>query len=155
MWVSACQKRDSGSSAGRFLKVVCTNIPDWEPRLIVQSAESIQWAETVYVFEPKDSIFSLWCVSCSVVSLCDLTDYSPPVYSLCSISVIPLSMEFSRQECWSELPFPPPGDLPDPGIEPGSPALQADSLPTEPPRKPSPFFRGWGIDLTEEHFSSI
>ena len=44
----------------------------------------------------------------------------------------PLSMEFSRQQYWSGLPFPPPGDLPDPVIEPGSPALQADSLPTEP-----------------------
>ena len=42
-----------------------------------------------------------------------------------------LSMEFSRQEYWSELPFPSPGDLPDLGIEPESPALQADSLPTE------------------------
>ena len=40
-------------------------------------------------------------------------------------------MEFSRQESWSGLPFPSPGDLPDPGIEPGSPALQADSLQTE------------------------
>ena len=39
----------------------------------------------------------------------------------------PLSMGFSRQEYWSELPFPPPGDLPDPGIEPASPTLQADS----------------------------
>ena len=48
----------------------------------------------------------------------------------------PLSMEFSRQEYWSELPFPSPGDLPDPGIELGSPALQADSLPSEPPRNP-------------------
>ena len=45
----------------------------------------------------------------------------------------PLSMEFSRQEYWSGLPFPTPGDLPDPGIEPGSPALQADSLLSEPP----------------------
>ena len=44
----------------------------------------------------------------------------------------PLSMGFSRHEYWSGLPFPSPGDLPDPGIEPGSPALQADSLPTEP-----------------------
>ena len=43
---------------------------------------------------------------------------------------------FSRWEYWSGLPFPSPGDLPDPGIEPGSPALQADSLPTEPPGKP-------------------
>ena len=47
----------------------------------------------------------------------------------------PLSMGFSRREYWSGLPCPPPGDLPHPGIEPSSPALQADSLP-EPPAKP-------------------
>ena len=40
----------------------------------------------------------------------------------------PLSVEFSRQEYWSGLPFPSPGDLPDPGIKPASPALQVDSL---------------------------
>ena len=45
------------------------------------------------------------------------------------------SMGFSRQECWSGLPFPSPGDLPDPGIEPRSPALQADALLSEPPGK--------------------
>ena len=44
-------------------------------------------------------------------------------------------MGFSRQEYWSGLPCPPPGDLPNPGIEPTSPALQGDSLPSEPPRK--------------------
>ena len=43
----------------------------------------------------------------------------------------PLSMGFSRQEYWSGLPFPSPGDLPDPGIEPRSPAMQADSLPAK------------------------
>ena len=47
----------------------------------------------------------------------------------------PLFTEFSRQEYWSGLLFPSPEDLPDPGIEPGSPALQADSLPSEPPEK--------------------
>ena len=47
----------------------------------------------------------------------------------------PLSMEFSRQEYWSGLLVPSPGALPDPGIESGSPTLQADSLPTEPPGK--------------------
>ena len=47
----------------------------------------------------------------------------------------PLSMEFSRQEYWSGLPFPFSGDLPDPGIEPRSPALQADSLLSEPPEE--------------------
>ena len=46
------------------------------------------------------------------------------------------SMEFSRPEYWSGYPFPCPGDLPNPGIEPRSPALQADSLPFEPQGKP-------------------
>ena len=46
------------------------------------------------------------------------------------------SMGFSWQEYWSGLPFPSPGDLPDPGIEPGSPAFQADTLTSEPPGKP-------------------
>ena len=48
----------------------------------------------------------------------------------------PQSMGFSRQDCWSGLPFPSPGVLPDPGIEPRSPALRADALPSEPPGKP-------------------
>ena len=52
----------------------------------------------------------------------------------------PLSMGFSLQEYWSGLPFPPPGDLPDPGIEPGSPALQADSLPLS--HQGSPWYEG-------------
>ena len=47
-----------------------------------------------------------------------------------------LSMGFSRQEYWSGLPFPSPGDPPDPGIKPRSPAFQADTLPSEPPGKP-------------------
>ena len=46
------------------------------------------------------------------------------------------SMGFSRQESWSGLPFLSPGDLPNPGIDPGSPALQADTLTSEPPGKP-------------------
>ena len=48
----------------------------------------------------------------------------------------PLFMGFSRQEYWSGVPFPSPGDLPDPRIEPRSPALQADALPCKPPGKP-------------------
>ena len=47
----------------------------------------------------------------------------------------PLFMGFSRQEYWSGLPFPSPGYLPNSGIEPGSPTLQADSLPSEPTGK--------------------
>ena len=57
-------------------------------------------------------------VSCSVVSD--------------SLNQAPLILEFSRLEYWSGQSFPSPGDLPDPGIKPGFPALQADSLPPEP-----------------------
>ena len=49
----------------------------------------------------------------------------------------PLSIGFSRQEYWSGLPFPSPRDLPDPGVKPRFPALQADSLPTELQGKPN------------------
>ena len=48
----------------------------------------------------------------------------------------PVSMGFPRQEYWSELPRPLPGDFPNPGIEPRSSTLQMDSLPSEPPGKP-------------------
>ena len=54
----------------------------------------------------------------------------------------PLSMEFSRQGYWSGLPFTPPGDLPDPGIELESLAWQVDSLPSEPPGKPTLLAKG-------------
>ena len=49
----------------------------------------------------------------------------------------PPSMGFPKQEYWSGLPFPSPGDLSDPGIEPGSPSFQADALTSEPPGKPT------------------
>ena len=62
------------------------------------------------------------------LTLCDSMDYIA-----CQA---PLSMGFSRQEYWSELPCPPPGDLPNPETERRSPTLQADSLPSEPPEKP-------------------
>ena len=57
------------------------------------------------------------------------------------------SMGFSRQEYWSGLPFPSPGDLPNPGIEPGSRALEADTLTSEPPGKPK--------SRKEGHISSL
>ena len=60
----------------------------------------------------------------------------------------PPSMGFSSQECWSGLPFPSPGDLPDPGIEPGSPALRADALPSEPQANQTPIQLAslcWGL----------
>ena len=70
-------------------------------------------------------------------------------------------MEFSRQECWSGLPCPSPGNLPDPGVESGSPALQVDSLPSAPGRMridilPDGFLSGNGDSPVPcEMFSSI
>ena len=62
----------------------------------------------------------------------------------------PPSMGFSRQEYWSGLPFPSPGDLPDPGIEPGSPTLQADPLTSEPPGKaPNYLYWVWQSEESE------
>ena len=61
----------------------------------------------------------------------------------------PPSMEFPRQEYWSGLPFPSLGDLPDPGIKPRSPALKADTLPSEPPGKPHGC-ESWTIKKTEQ-----
>ena len=62
----------------------------------------------------------------SCPTLCDPMDWNLPGLSVHGIS---------RQEYWSGLPFPSPGDLPDPGIEPRSPTLQADTLPSESPDK--------------------
>ena len=70
----------------------------------------------------------VFVLSCSVVSD-PATPWTAPASLLCPWG-------FSRQEYWSGLPFPTPGVLPNPGIKPRSPALQADSLPTEPQGKP-------------------
>ena len=75
---------------------------------------------------PTFAVMCLVTQSCPI--LCDPMDCSP-ARLLCPWG-------FSRQEYWSGLPCPPPGDLPNPGTEPRSPALQVDSLPSEPPGKP-------------------
>ena len=80
-----------------------------------------------YVFYILFAMFLLNSVSLSLVAKLCPTLATPWTVA----RKAPLSMGFSRQECWSELPFPSPGDLPDPGIKPESPALQLDSLPTE------------------------
>ena len=74
--------------------------------------------------------FSLWKLTC--YSLSHVWLFVTPWTVTCQAL---LSMGFSRQEYWCGLPFPSPGDLPNPGVEPRSPTLQADSLPSEPPGK--------------------
>ena len=108
------------------------NISVWLQRIICDSVHAL------CLPAPQEGhVICVWAPACDVLS--------------CFIHVLlfatpgtvarqaPLSMGLSRQEYWSGLPCPPPGDLPDPGIESVSlafPALQAGSLPTEPPRKP-------------------
>ena len=112
------------------------NKSKWEFFYALVSANSHLF--NYYTICPEITKFSLWDPmglydhslivkkwSCSVVS-----DSAIP---WTVVSQASLSMGFSRQEYWSGLPFPSPGDLPDPGIEPSSPALQADALPSEPP----------------------
>ena len=92
------------------------------------------------------SNFSIWksqSESCSVMS--------DPATLWTVAHQAPLSMGFSRQEYWSGLPFPSPGDLPDPGIEPRSPALHVDALTSEPPGKPIWLEWGLNIKLKPEH----
>ena len=73
----------------------------------------------------------MWWLGCGLVA-----KSCPTLVTSCTVACqASLSMEFSRQEYWSGFPFPSPGDLPNPRIEPGSPALQTDSLPTELWRK--------------------
>ena len=99
--------------------------------------------QNAFLFSPVYSALSYLAIPLSVtfffsevevlvilpwVSLCDPMDCNPPGSSL--------SMGFSRQEYWSEVPFPSPGDLPNSETEPGSPALHTDSLPSETPGKP-------------------
>ena len=67
----------------------------------------------------------------------------------------PQAMKFFGQEYWSGLPFPSPGDLPDPGIEPRYPALQADTLLSETPGKPMRSARSTFIEMTRHHVSPI
>ena len=80
-------------------------------KLVGESAENNAWNTCVYLVVSDCAI--LWSIA----------------------NQAPLSMGFSRQEYWSGLPFPSPWELPDPGIEPRSPALEADALTPEPPGK--------------------
>ena len=88
-----------------------------KPGIELTLSGSVTSAKALLVYEVKVPVTQL------CLTLCDPMDYSPPP---------PLSTKFSRQDYWRGLPFPPPGDLPDPGMEPKSPVLQADSLLSEP-----------------------
>ena len=93
--------------------------------LLLQVLADLNWAGQRTWFQNTSlHLQLLQCVSWSVIS-----DSATPARQAS------LSMKFSRQEYWTGQPFPPPGDLPDPGIKPGSPVLHTDYLPSEPPGK--------------------
>ena len=98
-------------------------------------ATSDRWKRNHPVFSPLADV--LCPAGSGLVPLwphpCLLSGYLDPMD--CSLTRLLCPWGFSRQEYWSALPLPPPGDLPDPGIEPGSPALQVDAFPFEPPGK--------------------
>ena len=125
------QKSEGKKKIRRTLKFLTLT---WAISLIVNLLSSIY--QSIYIkkqrlkkVSPKHIWYRFFLfVTCSVMS-----DSLWPPQTVARQA--PLSMGFSRQECWSGLPFPSSGDLPNPGIQPGCPALQADSLPSETPGK--------------------
>ena len=106
----------------------------WRPSRVLggRTGEKSWWSSP----RGLSHVYVCVCASCSVMS--------DSVAPWTVAHQAPLSMGFSRQEYWSGLPFLSPRDLPDPEIGPRSSALQADSLPSEPPRKPNPT---WGMGI--------
>ena len=148
----SCCKLSCFTCVGLFDSKDCS--PSGSSIHAISQARILEWV-AIYFSRgsslPRDqtSISCVSCISCidrQVLTTRPLRQESEEVKSLSCVRLFsspwtvayqaPPSMGFSRQECWSGLPFPSPGDLPDPGIEPGSPALQADTSPSEPPGKP-------------------
>ena len=126
-WRDLCQEIQWSSKKGHYGG---TNTRLTAPVPLLNSPTHIAWCEHCSLSPSEtesvnhsvvaDSLWPPWAVACQA----------------------PLSMVFSRQEYWSGLPCPSPGDLPNPGIKPLSPTLQVDSLPSKPPGKPlSPSYR--------------
>ena len=117
-----------GSCTGGWVLYHCLHLGS--PESLPQLAPSKDCLSCRMPSHPRSCLLWWWCccsVTKSCLTLCDPMDCSPQA---------PLYMRFFRQEYWSGLPCPPPEDLLDPGIEPRSPTLQADSLSSEPSGKP-------------------
>ena len=139
-----------------FPKVALFSLTSWA-KLRSQSSAPIPqflatYLEPSFLEQPPIIITSrVWAAACLKIPLKALLKLKSPFFIPWSEVLVaqsclfatpgtiayqaPLSLEFSRQEYWSGLPFPSPRDLPNPRIEPGSPALRADSLLSDPPGK--------------------
>ena len=144
---SACQFRSCRSC---IFNPCIEKIPwrrKWQPTPVFLPGKSL-WTEEPGRLQPRGSQSQTWLKwqKVKVKSLSSVWLFATPwtvAYQA------PPSMGFSRQEYWSGLPFPSPGDLPDPGIEPGSPTSRADVLTSEPPGKPLKWQRTLANYLSE------
>ena len=121
--VQLCNPMDCSLSGSFVHGIFQARILEW---VAISFSRGSSWPrDWTWVSSTAERLFTVWA-----------TREAKRIILTPIIAKAPLSIEFSRQESWSGLPCPPPGDLPNPGIEPRSPTLQADSLPSEPPGKP-------------------
>ena len=99
--------------------------------LLVNHREACKEVNKILNCQSKILLLKLMLISIDLLVSVSLLVVSDSLTLWTAAYRVPLSMRFSRQGYWSGLPFPSPGDLPNPGIKPRSPALQADPLPTE------------------------
>ena len=143
------QKEGSANGVDMCWKFHMKCLSSLSERMCIRSLEALclerKWACLNLFSGAQDSVLSLSCFHYPAASGTQLlSEWSEWSHSVVSDSATPWtvahqappSVGFARQEYWSGLPFPSPGDLPDPGIEPRSPALQADALPSDPPGEP-------------------
>ena len=120
---------------------------------------ALQWCSTWHADQNVTGTWTYWCPA-ACQAPCEVCMHAQSLSHVWLLATLwtracqaPLSMEFSGQEYWGGLPFPPPGDLPDPGIKPTSPALlhwQVDCLSPAPPWKPILAFRK--IKITSRNY---
>ena len=117
---------------GIEMKILICEHSDWMAGSWVSGKSRLEWGWIIWI-----TSFMLFSRIRCIIDTCMLScvQFFATLWTVAHPA--PLSMGLSRQEYWSELPFCSPGDLPYPRIESGSLALQADSLPSEPPGKPS------------------
>ena len=129
LFFSFCSWFHTSSSPKHFFKDFELNLR-WGEKIAEQSLKTKKKKKKERERKRKNNIY--WVKWSEVKSLSCVLLFATPWTAYQA----PPSMGFSRQEYWSGLPFSSPGDLPNPGIELGSPAVQTDALPSEPPEKP-------------------
>ena len=117
--------------------------PNWDPEAGLDPGDSapVEILESRGCSPLLSALLRLWLETSDLFLMCGMLSHFSHVQLFVTSWTVacqaPLPMRFFRQEYWSGLPYPPPGDFPNPGIESRSPTLQADSLPSEPPGKPT------------------